>query len=327
MAKLDEKSARDELKKAGPRSLYYLYGEEPYKLEDFAAQVSQGQTTEVYFGDELNPSEFLDAARTMSLFSVGQKVMIVRNADAITAKKWESLEPAWADDSSGSTIMFIATKADARTRHIQAIGKHSRAAMVKFESVAQAEMASWVNVFARKEGKRVSEEARHFLVSSSASLFDLKHNIEKAALFSGNSEEITMHHVEQTGARTREESVFSVMDAILAGNEKEALTGVTALLAQQEEPLGIIALLAKQYDSLLKILALKGEGKSDTELPKELGLHPFVAKKLIPIGRRLGPYSVIQALECLAEADFALKSTREPADLVLARALTKIIES
>jgi DNA polymerase-3 subunit delta len=325
MAKLEEKAALEEVKRSGPRPIYYLFGEDAYKIQNFVSQITAGQTPEVYFGDELDPNEFLDSAKTRSLWSPAGKVMIVRNADAITAKKWEVLEDIWRDDAVEGTVVFLAIKADARLKTIQTISKHKRAALVKFETPFEGELLQWANQFAKQQGKKLSNDARHMLLANSSSLFDLLHDIEKAALFSGGSEEISAQHVAQTGVGAKEESVFSVMDAVLAGNEREALSGIAALLAQREEPLGLIALLAKQYNSLLKILALKGEGRSDAEIQSTLGLHPFVAKKLIPIGRRLGPYAVLRALKALAAADIALKTTREPADLVMTRAIAEIM--
>lgn len=326
MAKVEEKAAREDLKKNGPKALYFLYGEDQFKIQEFITQVCAAGAAETYFGDEIEPAEFLDNLSMRSLWSNGQKIIVVRGSDSISAKKWESLSLLWTSDASDAVVIFAGIKADARTKHVQAIAKQKNAALIKFEPPNEVEALHWATKFAKEHGKKLSEAARKQLVSwAGSSLFDLFHDIQKAALYAGEAEEISLGHVEHVGIQVREESIFPVMDAVMAGNQKEALSGVALLLAQRQEPLGLVGLLSKQYGSILRILALRGEGQGESEIAQALRLHPFVAKKLITVSRRLGPYQTMGALAVLADADFTLKSSREPVDLVMSRTVMRLM--
>lgn len=335
MANLDEKKAREELQKNKCRSFYFFVAEDPFKLDFFAellrkALFSGGSTggQELLYGDEVNASELLDNARTSTLWDP-HKLILVRQAERITAKTMEGLMPLLQEPLERSTVVFLATKADARTKFIQALGKaKDHAVLVKLEHAEAGEWNLWVQSFLKELGKELSDDARALLQEWTAgSLSDLKHALERSALFAGDLPSIRLDHVRAVAIKVTPEDAYSFSGEVLSGDTSKALARLDVLLEQGEEPIALIGLLARQYRWLLSILSLRAEGQGDQAIASSCRIFPGAARVLFPASRKLGGKGVIRGLAALAEADLALKSSRVPPRHVMSRLLLDLTGS
>jgi DNA polymerase-3 subunit delta len=327
MANLSEAKLREELQKKKLRSLYVIEGDDAFKLDYYAEQAlrvlfpdGQPVVREVIYGDEIEPASLLDSARTLSLWDP-HKFMLVRQAEKITAKKWEALLDLLEHPPERCTIFFQSTKADKRMKFFQALGKAgSEAVQVKLDPSAGGEWSKWLQAFLKETGKELSAEARPLLQEwTGSSLTELKSLVDRAALFAGGATEIAREHVQAVGYRATPEDVFRLSGAILAGDRASVLALMETLVKQGEEPIALIGLIARQYRWLLGILALRAEGVADATIASECGIYPLAAKVLFPASRRLGGKGVVRGLVALAEADHSLKSSRLPREHVLTK--------
>jgi DNA polymerase III subunit delta len=327
MATISEKHLREELQKKKLRSVYVLVGEDAFKLDyysELALRVlfpdGQPVLREVVYGDELDPAALLDNARTLSLWDP-HKLILVRQAERIPAKVLDKLIDLVTSPPDRCTLVFQAGKADGRMKFYQTLSKAGdQSVQVKLEPSTGGEWNIWLQAFLRETGKELSGEARQLLAEWTAgSLSELKHVVDRAALFAGGNAEIRTEHVAAVGVRITTEDVFRLSGGILSGDRSAALVLMETLLRQGEEPLALVGLLARQYRWLLGILAMKAEGKSDNVIAAECGIFPAAAKVLFPASRRLGGKGVVRGLIALAEADHTLKSSRLPRDHVLTR--------
>lgn len=327
MANLNESKLREELQKGKLRALYMLVSEDAFKLDYYAEQAlrvlfpdGQPVLREVVYGDEIDPPALLDSARTLSLWDP-HKFILVRQAERISAKSWEALVPLLEEPNERCTIFFQASKADGRMKFFQALAKAGdEAVQVKLDPSAGGEWNKWLQAFLKETGKELSEEARPLLQEwTGNSLIELKHLIDRAALYAGGATEISREHVSAVGYRASPEDVFRLSGGILAGDRAAALVMMESLVKQGEEPLALIGLIARQYRWLLGILALRAEGKGDQSIATECGIYPGAAKVLFPASRRLGGKGVVRGLAALADADHLLKSSRLPREHVLTK--------
>lgn len=335
MAQLDEKKAREEIQKGKCRPLYYFVSEDPFKLEYFARLFvsslfsdSAGTAQETFYGDELDPVELLENASTSTLWDP-HKLILVRQAERISAKIAEALLPLLENPPERSTVVFLATKADARTKFIQALGKaKENAALVKLEHPATGEWNLWVQSFLKELGKDLDDEGRALLQEwTSGSLSELKHALERSALFAGESPTIRLEHVKAVSFRVAPEEAYLFSSEVLSGNTGKALARMDSLLNQGEEPIALIGLLARQYRWLLSILALRAEGQADAAIASACRIFPAAARVLFPASRKLGGKGVIRGLSALVAADLALKSSRTPPRHVMTKLLFDLAQS
>lgn len=333
MATQSESKIREELQKKKLRSFYLFVGDDAFKQDFYADQVSAAlfppgspAVKEILYGDEVEAEKLLDEARTLSLWDP-QKLILIRHGERISAKQWEVLLPLVQDPPERCTILVQAAKVDGRMKFFQAVGKAGEPVVqVKLETAVGGEWNVWLQSFLRETGKELDEAARALLVewNSGSSLAELKHAIERAALYAGEHGAITREHIAAVGFRVSPEDVFRFSGGVLAGDRAAALGLLETLLRQGEEPIALVGLLARQYRWLLGILASRAEGKSDASISSEWGIFPGAAKVLLPASRRLGGKGVIQGLARLAEADAQLKSSRLPADHVVTRLVLQL---
>lgn len=327
MANLTEAKLREELQKKKLRALYLLVGDDAFKLDYYAEKAlrvlfpdGQPVLREIVYGDEIDPPALLDSARTLSLWDP-HKFILVRQAERISAKSWEALMPLLDSPPERCTVFFQASKTDGRMKFFQVLGKAGEEAVqIKLDPSSGGEWNKWLQAFLKETGKELAEEARPLLQEwTGGSLIELKHLVDRAALFAGGADEIRREHVSAVGYRATAEDVFRLSGGILAGDRAAALVMMETLMKQGEEPIALIGLLARQYRWLLGILALRAEGKADQNIASECGIYPGAAKVLFPASRRLGGKGVVKSLVALAEADHQLKSSRLPREHVLTK--------
>jgi DNA polymerase-3 subunit delta len=327
MANLSESKLREELQKGKLRSLYVIVGEDAFKLDYYAEQAlrvlfptGQPVVREVVYGDELEPAALLDSARTLSLWDP-HKFILVRQAEKVSAKSWEALTALLENPPERCAIFFQTFKADGRMKFFQSLAKAGDdCVQVKLDPSVGGEWNKWLQAFLKDTGKELADEARPLLQEwTGGSLTELRHLVDRAALYAGGASEIRREHVTAVGYRCTPEDVFRLSGAILAGDRASVLALMDTLVRQGEEPIALVGLIARQYRWLLGILALRAEGKADSAIASECGIYPMAAKVLFPASRRLGGKGVVRGLVALADADHSLKSSRLPREHVLTK--------
>lgn len=334
MAAISESKLKEDAQKKKPRDFYLLAGEDPFKLDYYTDALYRavfpegGGLREIIYADELKAAELLDQVRTPSLWDP-MKFILVRQAERLVAKQWETLLPLLQEPIERCVVVFQSAKADARLKFFQSLSKAGdRAVLVKLEDAVGGEWNLWLQSFLKEAGKDMDQDARDVLAEWTAgSLSDLKHMVERAALFAGGAPSITREHVQAVGFRIAPEDVFRFTGSLLAGDRSGSLLLLENLLRQGEEPLALVGLLSRQYRWLLSILTLRAEGKADTAIAAAAGIFPAAGKVLFPAARRLGSKGVIRGLSALAETDHGLKSSRLPKDQLLTGLVMRLTES
>ena len=331
MATLSESKVQEELRKKKLRAIYLFVGEDILKQDHYADLVARALFPEgpvsrdILYGDELEPEKMLDDARTLSLWDP-QKLILLRHGERVTAKQWEVLLPLLKDPPERCVVVIQAAKVDGRMKFFQSLAKAGESVVqVKLDAPTGGEWNHWLQSFLRETGKDLDDGARALLLEwSSGSLSDLKHALQRAALYAGEQTEIRRDHVAAVGFKVSPEDVFQFSGGVLSGDRATALATLETLLRQGEEPIALVGLMARQYRWLLGILASRAEGKADAGIASEWGIFPGAAKILFPASRRLGGKGVVAGLSHLAAADSLLKSSRLPADHVLTRLVLQL---
>jgi len=177
-----------------------------------------------------------------------------------------------------------------------------------------AEAEQWAALVAARLGRRLGSSAARLLVHRAGiNAGVLQAEVAKLAMYAGRRSTITVDDVLAVSVQSAEEPVFSLMDAIGTEDTGRALAVLRQVLAQGENPLGLLALMVRHVRQLWLARASTGPAA----LADELRLPRFVAEKLLAQARRLD-YDDLAALWCrLADADEAIKTGRIPGDVAL----------
>jgi len=116
-----------------------------------------------------------------------------------------------------------------------------------------------------------------------------------------------------------EKNIFSLIDAVATKNKRLALRQIRNFIESGENALYIHAMIYRQIRNIA--FSKFNEKMSESALSKNLGIHPFVAKKTLIQSKNFSRGEVFEIYNKLAQADFELKSGTDPEEALYKIAL------
>ncbi len=245
----------------------------------------------------------------------GQRLVIVKRAQKLLEKS-EELR-AYLDDPSPQTILLLELSKSPDKRRKAWKEVEQKASIIACATPKTAELLDWVSEQARERKLRLGHDAVSYLVSESGG--DLRHllnELEKLSLYAGE-EKLDLETIATVLGRGKAQSIFRFLDALAAGDSKNALRQLGRLLEEGEPPLRILALVDRLVGQLRMAKEFQSSPRRGDSLAKVLGVPPFAAKGIAEAARRFDRTMLERALRSLADADRVLKSSGLPARLFL----------
>lgn len=178
-------------------------------------------------------------------------------------------------------------------------------------------LRNWVQSRAQAQGKRITPPAASLLADTVGDdLRLLAQEIEKLIIYSAE-EPITEPAVKLMVAQTRQENVFSLVDAIAQGQTGAALQKLGPLQAEGAATPYLLFMIARQFRLLLRIKALVQQGEAPAAIRHRLGLSEYVFRKSWGQAARYSWDKLVAAQRRLLAADLAIKTGREVGALEL----------
>lgn len=262
----------------------------------------------------------VEAARTLPMMAE-RRMVWVRNAEALFAEKaGGNLEPLLAylesPDPSTCLVLVAMRRVDKRSalyKRIQAKGT-----VLESATPRERELGGWVVEQARARGRTLTPDAAEALVAAvGRDLASLDAAVERLSLFVEGDTPIGVDAVEQVVSQSRVRTVWELVDAVADRNVAVALARAHELMGQGEPALKLLSLIARQFRQLLVGRSARAAGAAPDACAAAAGVPPFRARSFV---RQLGNYTgreLLEALERLAQADRALKSSKLADELVL----------
>ncbi len=177
----------------------------------------------------------------------------------------------------------------------------------QFDELEKGELAGWIRDRAELYGANLEPRATAAMAELiGGDLWTIDSELRKLATYAGGgavSEDIVRDLVSQV----REANAFALADAIVEGRAEDAIKLFQQRLADGDAPLRLLALIARQYRLLIQAKELQTQNVKPPEIGKRLGLHNFVAQRVL---RQAPPYSIEElraAYARLLEADLSIK--------------------
>ncbi|TCS83771.1 DNA polymerase III subunit delta [Tepidibacillus fermentans] len=313
-------------------SIYLFYGLESYLIEQKIEQIihqrlpfEEREMNLITYDLQVTPiEEVIQEAETLPFLSE-HKVVIAKNAYFLTGQKAntkveheiESLERFLENPVDYSTLILtvFSEKLDERKK-ITKILKQA-ATVESFATLKGKELADWIHKIAQTEGIEISSDAAQFLIYTvGEELQILNQEIKKMALYVGKGGKIDQKVVKELTARTLEQNVFSLVEQVANLEIDQAIRMLYDLLKNKEEPIKIVALLAKQFRLMLFAKELSQKGYSNQQIGNHIGVHPYAVQLALQQGRGFSEQELKGIIKKLAEMDFEMKTGKK--DKVLA---------
>jgi DNA polymerase-3 subunit delta len=316
-------SVAEQVRKGEVAPVYCLYGEEEYRREQALNQLLDALLAEGARDlnlDQIRPGEagtgsILGSARTLP-FLAPRRVVLIRGVEELSRDQQEELLAYLNDPCPTSCLVLAARRLDLRTRLAAALQK--KGVLLRFDRLEADSLKESLVAAAKEHGVRLQPEAISLLMALVGDDFrQLIYNVEKAALFIGEREEISAKDIEALVGETRVRSIFQLTDAVSSRNLDITLRCLTSLLESGEEPLAIIGMLARQIRLLMRAKALQERSVPVSRMTHEFNLPPRVIAALAEQGASHSWQQLSRALHSLSETDLTIKTGRAAAPMAL----------
>jgi DNA polymerase-3 subunit delta len=131
----------------------------------------------------------------------------------------------------------------------------------------------------------------------------LRTELERLALWAGEGGEVGADDLQAMVADTSEEAIWSLADAVVAGDEAGTMRIAERLVAQGEALPRIVYSIAPRLRQALRAASELEAGKPAGEVAKGLSMHPYAAKMLVSKVKGRTPEDVVASIEALADLE------------------------
>ena len=300
----------------------YLFGADTYAAREEVQRIAKTQHAEITW---LDADSFKERSASDALASqgglFGATVSVVRDPSSLPKGVQEDIIAALR--AGTQAVLWDRTAPDKRSKLWQAVKAEAR----EFSTLSAQQLVAWlINQAAEQTGaieeaaarelvQRVGEDRWRLLNELNRLLLLVDENPSDPAaagpppLVRGGTTgpSITIKLVRQHVAEQATADIFPTLDALVRGNQAQAVRNVETLLAEGQSEFYLLSMLAYQFRILLLIAAGKAAGRTDQAIVRQGKLHPFVVQKNATIAQRFSIGQLRDALTKIMATDVAIK--------------------
>lgn len=176
--------------------------------------------------------------------------------------------------------------------------------VLSFELPRARELPKQLVADARELGFELEPTAARLLVERlGARPLRLRTELERLALWAGEGGSVATDDLEAMISDTSEEAIWTLADAVVAGDEAAAIGVAERLVSQGEALPRIVYSLAPRLRQALKAATELESGRSASEVAKGLSMHPYAAKMLVSKVKGRSPEDIDASIRALADLE------------------------
>ncbi len=304
--------------------VYLLYGEEEYFIKEtrkliceYALADEDAEFNLASIDLEETPVEIAIEEMETLPFMGERRVVILHNPSFLTAERKKEkvehdlkrLEAYLANPSPTTIAVFIAPypKLDERKKITKELKRN--AAVLESKALYERDLAKWLGSHSKTLGVTISQDGIDALLALTGNhLMMAATELEKLALYAANEQVIDGAMVDKLVPKNFDQNVFDLVDYILNGQKKKAVELYKELLILKEEPIRILAAIARQYRIILQVKKLSSQGYGQMQIASKLKMSPYPVKLAMKRINDFSEKSLLRVLGQLAELDYRMKT-------------------
>lgn len=340
MASIFEADLKRQIKDKNMSNCYLFYGSEDYLKQFYTEKICKTFVTEgsetfclrKYDGKEDTLDDVLEGASSMPFMSE-YCVVIARDfpLDTLNNDDKNKLTAYLENQPDTSITIFWFDSIEVQPKVAKwkwVIESFTQlATVVDFEKPVGRNLLKLICAYASKQGCMMNENTASYLVETAGdSLNVLFNEIQKAANFTGQGNEITKECIDSIAVRSLEAKVFDLSKLILNHNPQGALELLHILMLQKAEPIDIFGVILTAFVDIYRVKVSTSGGESVTYSAKIFDYRnkDFRLKNAGGYAKKMSMEQIRQCFDCFAESDRALKSTAQSGELILEKLIVKI---
>ena len=293
--------------------IYLIVGTNAYRVQYELQRLvkSLGVRPEKIDASSLDLNKLAYTVRGLSLFQERRLIVIERLSER--KDLWDKLGE-WASDVAVETyLVLIEPRPDKRTKTFKTLQKTAKLIEATPLTDRQRPAAEkWLLDYASEHSVKLTKTQASNMVaraivadekSRSAEIDQLQLTHAVAAL--KNTVKIDDAAIAAVLPPAREFSVFDIIELAVCGKTANLRSALDEL-RRSDDVYKVAPLVWLQWSQLVLLAKAEAASTSDTI---DLGIHPFVAKKLRPLARQLSPKDLAELTELAAERDYQMKTS------------------
>jgi DNA polymerase III subunit delta len=320
--------------------IYLLYGAESFLINETKQLLVNNLLHEEELDFNLSSYDLaetpieaaLEDAETLP-FMGERRLILLHNPVFLTAEKTREktehnlskLEAYIKEPAPYSVLVFIAPyeKLDERKKLTKELKK--TASILEAKKLNEGELKSWMKERASYNGVQIEGKAAELMLTlAGPNLFMLTSEIDKMAMYLGNSGTIDIKTVEMLVSRSLEQNIFTLVDKVVNRKIDEALRIYYDLLKLNEEPIKILSILTGQFRLIYQVKELAARGYGQQQIASFLKVHPFRIKLAAGQAHQFKEEELKKIIAMLADADYQMKTGGMNKELIIELFLLKL---
>ncbi|PZE22733.1 DNA polymerase III subunit delta [Paenibacillus xerothermodurans] len=338
---MDYKSAIKQIQQGTFAPVYVCYGTESYLVQELIQKLTDALidpehkafAVSRYDLAETPIETVVEEAETLP-FMVPRKLVIASNALFLTGAKDSAKMQHNVDrlaeyikaptDFSVVVLTVNADKLDERKKLVKSLKQAD--SLVPCAALSAEQLTQWVTREANRAGFSFAPGVvEQFILYTGTSLQALSSELAKCALFAGRGGTIDADALDQLVTRSVEQNIFILIEHVVQLQLDKAFTMLAELLRRKEEPIKIVALIARQFRIIFQVKDLQQQGYSQQQMASQLGLHPYAVKIAAGQASRFELKRLALLLQQLADLDYQMKSGKIDKALGLEMFLLRLV--
>ena len=300
----------EELKKSlvnGLKPAYFIFGEDvdllysALNLLENACNITMPDFNKVVFGPESNMQEVIESCQVLPIMDTKRLVVIKHYSGKGSDTEKKYLQNYLDNPSQDTCFVMFATK-----NVPLFVSVLNKVEPVDCNKLSPETLGKVIVSKFTQGGKKIEKLAVDYLIEAcSGSFTAISKEIEKLLSFAGESEVITLKMAETLVAKSIENVVYDLTNAIAEKNGSKVYSIVNNLLDHGNMPTALISLITNQFRRLFFVSITEGE---NAELAKHLGVKEgavYIAKKQ---AKAFGPKTLKLICEKCVDAEFKIKN-------------------
>jgi DNA polymerase-3 subunit delta len=298
------------------KAAYLIHGDDHGRIAERRARLramaeseSGSAGTELFEPEACTP-EAIAAALSAMTFAIGRRFVIADGVERWKEADVGEVATAMAHmDQETLTVAFFARE-EGRYKAPAALHKAVEAVggqIAEESTVKPWELPKWLVGQAGQLELQLDQDAAKALVAQVGDRQQrLLRELEKLALEHGAGAHIDLHAAQEACASSAERKVWTLTDALIAGDRRTATRVLLELRGQGERLPGLTYTVARKLREAAAVAEALQQGQSAAQVKKALRMNPRQASKLVGDVERRDADSFRKALAALA--DFELES-------------------
>lgn len=301
------------------KPMYWASGDETLLVQECCDQIRQAareqsfSERETWFVDgNFDWQTFRQSGSSLSLFAE-RKIIELRFRSAKFDDGAKAALTEYLADPNPDTLLLISSprleSSTPKTKWFQRI--ESAGVLVQIWPVDTARLPAWLTQRLKQKGLTADPDAIRLLCDRvEGNLLAANQEVEKLAVLkqvAGGEGHIDVQSVASSVADSARYTIFQVIDHALAGNTAKALRSLQGLRNEGEEPLMMVAMLARELRSLLRMAQGMEQGQRPASVMQRERVWQTRQRAVGTALARLDRQHIEAMIMQLRETDLAVK--------------------